>query len=75
MGINAKWKRKDIRARAKNLSENWMHLSEYILNEFVIFHFTCFEVVDTEKLVIDCFESEDEAVEFCMNKLKNKQPS
>lgn len=59
-----------VKKQAKHLIENCseMNLCIHKINKFLIFKFFSYEVVNSEKLTIECFETEQEAIDFCLDR-------
>jgi len=59
-----------VEKQAKHLIQNCaeMDLCIHKINKFLIFKFLSFEVVNSEKLSIDCFETEQEALDYCLDR-------
>ena len=64
-----------VKSQAKHLVENCseMDLCIHKINKFLIFKFLSFEVVNSEKLTIDCFETEQEALDFCLDRFSGSK--
>jgi hypothetical protein len=67
--------KKSVERQAKHLSDNCadMDLCIHKINKFLIFKFLSFEVVNSEKLTIDCFETESEALNFCLDRFSGSK--
>lgn len=64
-----------VESQAKHLVKNCseMDLCIHKINKFLIFKFLSFEVVNSEKLTIDCFETEQEAIDFCLDRFSGSK--
>lgn len=64
------WKESDVKRQAKHLIDNCNDKDFCIhqINKFLIFKFLFYEVVNSEKLTIECFETEQEAINFCLDR-------
>jgi hypothetical protein len=70
--------KKAVERQAKHLIQNCSDkdLCIHRINKFLIFKFYSFEVVNSEKLTIECFETEQEALDFCLDRFSgSKIPS
>lgn len=59
-----------IKSQAKHLIEKCSHSSLCIhkINKYLIFRFSNYEVVNTEKYTINVFKTEKDAIDYCLDR-------
>jgi hypothetical protein len=67
--------KKAVENQAKHLAENCseMDLCIHKINKYLIFKFLNYEVVNSEKLTIQVFETEQDALDYCLDIYKGSK--
>ena len=62
-----------IKNQARHLATKCTNDAVHKINKYLIFKFRAWEVINTEKLTIQVFNTEQEAIDYCLDRYKESK--